>query len=306
MTTRRAFLLRATQCCGASIVAPHLLASGASAASTRQRAAWQIGCYTRPWAAFDYRTALDAIAEAGFKHAGLMTTKSKSQLVISMETSPEEAQQVGREARQRGLEIPSIYGGGFPVQKSIEAGIAGLRRIIDACAAAGSKTLLLGGIGDEKLYEPYFQVVAECCDYAAEKRLGLTIKPHGGRNATGPQLRKAVERVAKKNFTVWYDAGNIYFYSEGKLNPVEDAPSLDGMVTGWCVKDFTLKPKKDVALTPGTGMVDFQAVFARLRKGGFTEGPLVVETLTPAEPGRLVEEARKARKFLEALVEGAS
>jgi sugar phosphate isomerase/epimerase len=138
-----------------------LLASGASASSTSRRDTWQIGCYTRPWAAFDYRKALDAIAEAGFKYAGLMTTRStKSQLVVSVETSPEEAQQVGREARQRGLEIPSIYGGGFPVQKSIEAGIAGLRRIIDACAAAGSKTLLLGGIGDDKLYEPYFSLLS--------------------------------------------------------------------------------------------------------------------------------------------------
>ena len=251
----------------------------------------------------DYRKALDAIAEAGFKHAGLMTTRSKSQLVISMETSLEEAQQIGREARQRGLEIPSIYGGGFPIQKSIEAGIGGLRRIIDACAAAGSKTLLLGGVGNDKLYEPYFKAVTECCDYAAERHVGLTIKPHGGMNATGPQLRRAVERVAKKNFTVWYDAGNIYFYSEGKLNPVEDAPSLDGLVTGWCIKDFTLKPKKDVAVTPGTGMVDFPAVFGRLRKGGFTTGPLVVETLAPTEPSRLVEEAKKARKFLEALVD---
>ena len=50
-------------------------------------------------------------------YAGLMTTKSKSQLVISMETSPDEAQQVGREARQRGLEIPSVYGGGALVHR---------------------------------------------------------------------------------------------------------------------------------------------------------------------------------------------
>ncbi|MHC4084655.1 MAG: hypothetical protein ACYSU5_05525 [Planctomycetota bacterium] len=28
---------------------------------------WQIGCYTRPWGQYDYRVALDAIAEAGFK-----------------------------------------------------------------------------------------------------------------------------------------------------------------------------------------------------------------------------------------------
>ena len=32
-----------------------------------------IGCYTRPWAQYEYRVALDAIAEAGYKYVGLMT-----------------------------------------------------------------------------------------------------------------------------------------------------------------------------------------------------------------------------------------
>ena len=50
---------------------------------------WQIGCYTRPWAKYDYRVALDAIAEAGFKYAGLMTAKNG--LVISADTSIDQA-----------------------------------------------------------------------------------------------------------------------------------------------------------------------------------------------------------------------
>ena len=52
---------------------------------------WQVGCYTRPWAKHDYRVALDAIAEAGFKYAGLMTTNTKRGLIISVDTPPEEA-----------------------------------------------------------------------------------------------------------------------------------------------------------------------------------------------------------------------
>jgi hypothetical protein len=31
---------------------------------------YQLGCYTRPWDQWDYRVALDGIAEAGFKYAG--------------------------------------------------------------------------------------------------------------------------------------------------------------------------------------------------------------------------------------------
>ena len=278
------------------------LAASCTAASTMASAAgdrWQIGCYTRPWAKYDYRVALDAIAEAGFKYAGLMTAKSKNNLVISVATTLEEAEQVGREARKRGLKIPSVYGGGIPVDKSLEAGIEGLRKLIDNCAACGAGNLLMGGIGNEKLFKVYYKAIAECCDYAAEKGVGISVKPHGGLNATGPQCRKTIEMINHKNFRIWYDPGNIYYYSDGKLDPVTDAASVDGLVVGMCIKDFKL-PKK-VDLTPGTGMVDFPAVMARLKQGGFTGGPLVVECLDPGDLEQTLAEAKKARLFLEEL-----
>jgi sugar phosphate isomerase/epimerase len=57
-------------------------------------------------------------------------------------------------------------------------------------------------------------------------------------------------------------------------------------------------------VTPGTGQVNFPAVLARLKKGGFATGPLVVETLAPGNLPALLQEAKKARKFLEDLVAG--
>ena len=261
---------------------------------------WQIGCYTRPWANYDYRIAFDAIAEAGFEYVGLMTTKSETRLVISVATKIEEATRVGDEVKQRGLKVASVYGGGIPVDRSLAAGIEGLRTLIDNCAACGATNLLMGGTGDEKLYEPYYKAIAECCDYAAEKGVGISIKPHGGLNATGPQCRKTIEMVNHDNFRIWYDAGNIYYYSDGQLSPVDDAPSVDGLVTGWCIKDY--KHPKEVALTPGTGLVDFAAVFAKLKAGGFRGGPLIVECLTPrGDLAETVAEAKKARQFLEEL-----
>ena len=278
------------------------LAASYSAASTMASVAgdrWQIGCYTRPWAKYEYRVALDAIAEAGFKYAGLMTAKSKNNLVISVETTLEEAEHVGQEARKRGLRIPSIYGGDIPVNKSLEAGIEGLRKLIDNCAACGAGNLMMGGIGDEKLFKVYYKAIAECCDYAAEKGIGISVKPHGGLNATGSQCCKTIEMVNHKNFRIWYDPGNIYYYSDGKLDPVTDAASVDGLVVGMCIKDY--KHPKKVDLTPGTGMVDFPAVLARLKQGGFTGGPLVVECLEPGDLEQTLAEAKKARLFLEEL-----
>ena len=260
---------------------------------------WRIGCYTRPWGEYDYRTALDAIAEAGFRCAGLMTTKSPTRLVISTETTEEEAATIGEECRKRGLSVPSVYGGGIPVATSIDAGIAGLRRLIDACAIAGAENLMMGGVGDPDLYEPYYTAIAECCDYALEKRVGISVKPHGGLNATGPQCRKAVEFVHHANFRVWYDPGNIFYYSDGQLDPVDDAATVDGLVVGMCVKDY--RHPKEVMITPGTGQVDFPAVVARLRQGGFTGGALVVECLAPGDLARTLDEAKKARQFVESL-----
>ena len=298
--TRRRFLDRTLKIGAAGLAASCTGASRAPAAiGSATDGAWQIGCYTRPWASYDYRVALDAIAEAGFRYAGLMTTKSKTGLVISISTALEEAERVGEEAEKRGLGVLSVYGGDIPVAKSLKAGIEGLKKLIDNCAACGAKNLLMGGTGDEKLYKVYYEAIAECCDYAAEKGVGISIKPHGGLNATGPQCRKTIEMVGHRNFRIWYDPGNIFFYSNGELDPVDDAATVDGLVVGMCVKDY--KHPKDVSVTPGTGQVDFPAVLARLKKGGFTHGPLIVECLDQGDAEQTLVQARKARTFLEGL-----
>jgi sugar phosphate isomerase/epimerase len=258
-----------------------------------------IGCYTRPWAQYEYRVALDAIAEAGYKYVGLMTTKGKGNLVISVSTTPDEAAQVAEEVKKRNLKVVSVYGGDIPVAKSLEAGIEGLKKLIDNCAACGTMNLLMGGVGNKDLYERYYKAIAACCDYAAQKGMGISVKPHGGLNATGPQCRKTVEFVGNKNFGIWYDPGNIFYYSDGKLNPVDDAPSVNGLVMGMCVKDF--KPPKSVDVTPGTGRVDFAAVLAKLKAGGFKSGALVIECLEPGDLAHTLAEAKKTRQFLENL-----
>ena len=295
--SRRDFLGKTLKFGAAGFAASCALQSPATAAASGER--WQIGCYTRPWAKFDYREALDAIAEAGFKYVGLMTTNTKTGLVISVGTTLEEAEQAGQEAKKRGLKIPSVYGGDIPVGKSLEAGIEGLKKLIDNCKACGAGNLMMGGVGNEKLYDVYYKAIAECCDYAAEKGIGMSVKPHGGLNATGPQCRKTIEMVNHRNFRIWYDPGNIMFYSDGKLDPVADAATVDGLVVGVSIKDYKYPKKVDV--TPGTGQVDFAGVLARLKQGGFTGGPLIVECLEPGDLNQTLAEAKKARQFLEEL-----
>jgi sugar phosphate isomerase/epimerase len=228
-------------------------------------------------------------------------------LVISVKTTPEEAADIGEEARKRGLTILSVYGGEFPVAESLEAGIRGLRRLIASCVAARSKTLMVGGTGSTEQYDDYYKAIAECCPEAEYKGLQIVLKPHGGLNATGPQCRKAVERVSHRAFRLWYDPGNIFYYSDGKLDPVVDLRHVQGIVTGMCVKDFRMEERdglsrKEVMITPGTGRVDFAAVLDGLVGGGFREGPLLIECLDRGAPVEITKEAKKAKALVEELV----
>ncbi|HOX55682.1 MAG TPA: sugar phosphate isomerase/epimerase family protein [Candidatus Paceibacterota bacterium] len=292
--SRRTFLAGTAKLGVAGLAA----ASVESLLGAQPQTAWQIGCYTRAFDQFEYPVALDAIAEAGFKHVGLMTTKIKQWVMIKTTTPAEEVQAMHQAARKRGLNVLSVYGEA-PATDSLDAGIRGLKKLIDHAAFCECPHLMLAGTSDVKLYQIYYQTIAECCDYAAAKGVGLSIKPHGGQNATGPQCRKAIELVARKNFRLWYDPGNIFYYSDGKLDPVEDAATVDGLVVGMSVKDFL--PPKEVLVNIGQGKVNFPKVFERLKRGGFTHGPLIVECLARGTLESVIAEARKARLFLEKL-----
>ena len=297
--SRRSFLAGTAKLGVAALAASNVDSLfGADTGGAARQAAWQIGCYTRAFDQFEYPVALDAIAEAGFKYVGLMTTKAKDWVMIKTTTPVEEVQAMHNEARKRGLKVLSVYGD-FSVSDSLDAGIRGLKQLIDDAAICDCPNLMLGGTTDEKLYQLYYKTIADCCDYAAGKGVGLSIKPHGGQNATGPQCRKAIELVGKKNFGLWYDPGNVFYYSDGKLDPVEDAATVDGLVVGMSVKDFL--PPKEVLVNIGAGKVNFPAVFARLKKGGFTHGPLIVECLARGPLESVKAAAKKARLYLEDL-----
>ncbi|MDO8538799.1 MAG: sugar phosphate isomerase/epimerase family protein [Opitutaceae bacterium] len=275
-----------------------LAGAGATIARAAAGSRWQIGCYTRPWAEHEYRVALDGIAEAGYAHAGLMTAKDG--VIVGPDTPAEKVRQMATEANSRGLKIASIYGGNFLAKNSVPEGVAALKRLVDNVALCSCPALLLGGTSRAETVDNYYRVVADCADYARSKGVSFSVKPHGGTNATGPQCRQLIEKVGRAKLGLWYDPGNIFFYSEGKLDPVDDSETVDGLVVGMSVKDY--RPPKDVALTLGTGQVNFAKVFGRLQRGGFRGGPLIVECLAPGSVAQITAEAKKARRFLETLV----
>lgn len=284
---RRAFL-------GAVAVAS---CAGRVIASTSS--SYQIGCYTRPWDQYDLPVALDGVVEAGYRHVGLMSAGGSVRILITSKTTPGAVAEIHREVERRGLSVLSVYGT-FELSDAPDTAAADLKRLIDRCAEVQSPgLLLLGGTTNPAELEPYCQAIAASTSHATAQGITLTVKPHGGQNATGEQCRRMIERVGHPAFRLWYDPGNILYYSEGALSPSDDAATVDGLVVGVSIKDFL--PPKDVLVTPGTGRVGFPAVLRRLRAGGFRSGPLLVECVAPGSPAEITAEARRARLFVESL-----
>ncbi len=196
--------------------------------------------------------------------------------------------------------IISISGHRFMRDEPVDVNIAALKRLIDNAEVCNCPALMLNGVSRPEDVDKYYQTIMGSCDYAASKGVELNLKPHGGTNAVGAQLLKQVEEVGHENFTLWYDPGNIYYYSDGTIDPVEDVRDVAGAVRGICVKDF--KMPKEVNVTPGTGMVDFPKLFEVMKRGGFTGGPLIIECLSMGDIPFITAEAVKAREYLESIL----
>lgn len=255
---------------------------------------WKIGAYTRVWGNRNYLEALDGMVEAGYKYVGLSTHEKGR--VVDRNSDPEFAVQVGEEIKKRGLTLVTNSGGEHDVSNSLEEGIAGLKRLIDNSALCGAPVIQINAIHDPVRMEPFYKAISECCDYAAEKGVLITLKPHG---QVGAFCLEQVKKVNHKNFKLWYDPGNVFHASFGETDPLDDAVGLGGYVVGMAVKDFRLP--RDVNVTPGTGMVDFPKLLALLGQEGFTSGALVVELVSQGDLAHLTAEAIKARKFLESI-----
>ncbi len=263
---------------------------------------YTLGIWTRCWGEHPWRVAFDEAIASGFTNVGLMT-HDHWKPVMTYDMPFEKAEELRNEGVQRGLRFSAAYCDSFGLDPAkFETGVVGLRRMVDLCTTAGVGMILLGGTGDETLQSPYYQTIAECCDYAQEHGILLTIKPHGGLNATSKQCRKQLELVSHPAFRLCYDPGNILYYSDGKIDPAEDVKEAMGLVDVVCVKDFL--PPKNVDVTPGTGQVDFATIFKTLKAGGWNSGDLLIETLTPsASIEELRKQAIQARIFLEKLLQ---
>jgi sugar phosphate isomerase/epimerase len=275
---------------GAATALGGSLSSSLGAAGVR----WPVGCFNRPWTTWSFDDALKQIKAAGYQTTGLLT-RTKDEPFIGADATPEYVARLKQRIAASGLTanmgaLRSRHD--IPVDESIKE----VRKQIENADALKLESLLTFGVDKPEEYDHYYKVMRDGAAFAQERKIKLVMKPHGGSSGAADEIATVMTAVRHPNFKIWYDAGNIIYYT-GK-DPVEELKPIATQVTGFCAKDCAAL-KSDVMIQFGTGKVDFAAVFRTLKAAGF-DGPIMVEC---CKVGATAEEtminARANRTFLE-------
>ena len=287
-TTRRNFIQTAT------VAAASLVSTSWTSVLAAEKPSWPIGCFNRAWTKWSYDDALDGIAAAGYKLTGLLSGH-RGEAFTSSAATPEYLDGLKKRIAQRGLAV-NVTAIRFRPEAALADNIADLRKQIEDAARLELKFMLTFGVDQPAHFENFYRLMADAAAQGEKRGLQIVMKPHGGASGASEEILRCLEKVGHPNFKLWYDAGNIIYYT-GK-DPVAELEPIARHVTGFCAKDCP-GPKGEVMSQFGTGKVDFKAVFAKLKSAGFN-GPLMVEGIkVGATPQETAANARANREFLE-------
>jgi len=270
---------------------------------------WPIACFNRPWmqkfgaalqpvtepqpANWGLDVALAGIKQAGYSVVGLLTPMP-GEPFLDDDGRSDYLPALKNRVANSGLTATM---GALRVQfkSSQEELVQHIRRQMDHARFLNLEWVLTFGFDDKKDEKRYYQAMADAADYARERKLKLVLKPHGGGSGASEEILRCLKQVNRPNFKIWYDAGNIIYYT-GK-DPVEELKPVVQHVTGFCAKDCSGN-EGDVMIPFGTGKVDFRGVYAELKKAGFN-GPSFVECAGGETLAEVTAGARANRLYLE-------
>ncbi len=258
---------------------------------------WQIGCFNRPWAKWSFDQTLKEIKAAGYKTTGLLT-RTKDEPFIGADATPEYLSSLKKRIAAVGLaaNIGALRSRhNIPLEDSIHE----VRKQIDNARFLSLKYVMSFGADNPDEFPYYVRVMRDTAAYAQDNDIKLVMKPHGGISGSSVEILRVISEVNHRNFSIWYDAGNIIHYT-GK-DPVTEIDAIARHISGFCAKDCG-EIKGEVMIQFGAGKVDFVAVFKKLKAAGFN-GPVMVECckigLTPEDT---TTNARANREFLEKIL----
>jgi sugar phosphate isomerase/epimerase len=267
---------------------------------------FQIACMTLPYNQYPLERALTGIKSAGLKYVAWGTThkedgESKGVPVMPAEAPPQKAKELGARCRDLGLEPLMMFSGIYPeAPKGVEVLTA---RILQAEAAGIPQVLTFGHTQgpNRKVWVERFKQLGPI---ARDHGVLLVVKQHG---ETGELTGEIVREVADPNIQVNYDAGNVMDYTRGKVNPLDDIKTCSDSIRSFCIKDHRLFPV-DQDCGPGLGEIDHYRLLHTVAFTGRAM-PLCCENISapklrPTKPEDLDALARRAREFLETVIQG--
>lgn len=293
--SRRDFISTLVAGSAATLLAPAALAAEKKLAATQ----WPVGCFNRPWTKWSFDEALDGIKSAGYAWTGLLTATKTDPLTGSAAT-PEYLAALKQKIASRGLKA-NMCALRIKNELPLAGAIADTRKQIENAHTLGLDYALTFGEPKPERYAQYNKVMADAAAFAQERKIKLVMKPHGGGSGSSTEILEAIKAVGHRNFSIWYDAGNIIYYT-GK-DPVKELEPIVEHVTGFCAKDCAAE-KSEVMIQFGEGKVDFAGVFKKLKSAGFN-GPIMVECCKiGATAAETAANARANRLFLEKALAG--
>src|ERR1043166_9006706 len=229
---RRTFL----QTSSAAATAVSLIPGTLLQAAESKHVNWPVGCFNRPWNEkknFGLDAALDGMKAAGYKIAGLLRRDAKDPLTGS-DATKEYLESLKKRIAARGLTV-NMAALRDKHDLPLDDQIKDMRKQIENAAFIVAKFGLTFGVDSPKHYDNYCKLMQDAAPFAQDHGVKLVLKPHGGATSAADEISQFMEKVNHPNFKIWFDAGNIIFYT-GK-DPVTELKPIVQHVTGFCAKD---------------------------------------------------------------------
>jgi len=223
--------------------------------------------------------------------------------MLASDAPPEKARELGKRCRDLGLEPLMMFSGIYP--ENPEAMTVLTNRIKQASAAGMPQVLTFGNTkgGNREVWIERFKKLAPI---ARDLGVMIVVKQHGGTTGTGQACAEIVRDVNDPAVMVNYDAGNVMDYLS--LDPIPDIQKCAAEVRSFCIKDHRNWPK-DEDCGPGLGEIDHYRLLHPVAFTGLNM-PLCCENIfapllpRPTEPEGVDALARRAREFLELVIQG--
>jgi sugar phosphate isomerase/epimerase len=223
--------------------------------------------------------------------------------MLPADASPADARTLAQRCRDAGLEPAMIFGSiGVDSPDSIK----GHMQRIKQASAARIPFVVTFGKTTRGNYDVWIRNLKELAPAAREEGVQLALKPHGGNTGTGRDCSNIIGYVGGGLVKICYDAGNVLDYEN--VDPISDIQGCWQDIACFAIKDHRNTPK-DQDCGPGLGEIDHYKLLTPMLRTGRTI-PLICENIyppllpPPKEPEKIDALVRRAREFLEIVVNG--